>query len=168
MRLRYGNWTVIEVESVIGLIGLIGYVAAGLIWGFGSPEALGFLLGIIGAAALFYSMALSTETTLDFVDPADAKKYSRKMSGVRYVAIILVTMAVSRLEMFDVVAALLALFSIKAAVYVQPVTHRLFRRWFHLKDELSPDALILTDEDEDEDDEDLDPIERWLEARYKK
>lgn len=168
--IRYGRWTVIEVESGIGLIGVIGYVTVGLIWGFSSPQALGFLLGIIGSAALFYSMALSTEAALDFNDPEAAKKYSRKRASIRYAAIILVTMVVSRFELFDVVAALLALFSIKAAVYLQPFTHKLFCRWFHLKDELSPDALILTDDDDDDydDAEKPDALEQWLEAKYKK
>lgn len=168
MTLRYGRWTMLEVETGIGLVGIVGYVICGLVWGFVSPEALGFLLGIVGAAVLFYSIALSAETTLDMGDPVSAKKYSRKMHGIRYTSIILVTMIVSRIGIFNVVAALLALFSLKAALYLQPLMHRLFCRWFHLKDELSPDALILTDDEDEEDEDSQDFLERWLEAKYKK
>ena len=167
MTLRYGRWTVLEVEIGIGLVGIVGYGGCGLVWGLFSPQAMGFLLGIIGTAVLFYSMALSAETTLDIGDPLAAKKHSRKMHGIRYISIILVTMVVAKIEIFDVVAALLALFSLKVALYLQPFMHRLFCKRFHLTDVLSPEALILPDE-EYEDGEEPDFLERWLESKYKK
>ena len=164
--LRYGKLTLLEVETGIALVGIVGSVGCALVWGMFAPQTLGFLLGSVGAAALFYSMALSTETSLDLGDASAAKKHSRKMLGIRYVSIIFAALVISRIEAIDVVAALLALFSIKAAVYLQPVMHKLFCQWFNLKDELSPDALILTDDPEE--DEDMDFIDRWLESKYKK
>ncbi len=160
--------TVLEVETVLVLIGAVGYVTAGLIWGFASPEALGIVVGVLGAMALFYSMSQSVETSVDMGDPTAARRHSSKMQAIRYAVIILAAMALSKWDRVSVTAALISLLFLKPALYLQPVTHKLFCRWFHWKDELSPDALILPD-DEDEDDEDApDGLERWLERKYKK
>lgn len=167
MRLRYGKWTVIEVESVIGVIGLLGYLSAALIRGWFSPEALGLVLGVLGAMLLFLSMALSLETALDIGQRDGAKRHAKKMMVFRYVAIVLITGAAAQTHRINVVLGLLALlFSLKLGVFFQPYVHRLFCRWFQLNDEVSPDALYLPEEetepDEDDDEDKPDRIDRWL------
>ena len=169
MRLRYGKWTVIEVESVIGIIGILGYVAAALIRGWFSPEALGLVLGILGAMALFFSMAVSLETALDIGHRDGTKRHTKKMMVLRYAVIVVITGVLSQVDQINVVPGLLALlFSLKLGLFFQPYVHLLFCKWFKLKDELSPDALYLPKEEkdpdeEDEDDEDKpDRIDRWL------
>lgn len=171
--IRYAKWTVREVETGIFLTGVIGTLILSIVVGFTSPETLGFILGIIGAGVLFYSMGVSLETSLDMGDAEAARKHSVKMYGIRYAVIILLVLVLSRFDQISVVTALLALFSIKIGVYLQPWTHKLFCRWFHLKDEVSPDALTLPDDEEDEEDEDdSDDIgrkfEQWMGRKYGK
>ncbi|MBQ8813921.1 MAG: hypothetical protein IJZ85_05440 [Lachnospiraceae bacterium] len=176
MRLRYGKWTTIEVEAVIGVVGALGYVICGLILGFRSPEAFGIVLGVLGAMVFFYSMAVSMETTLDIGAIDGAKRHTKRMMAVRYSAVVLAVALLSRVDRINVVTGLLALLaSLKIAIFAQPMTHRLFCRWFHLSDELSPEALYLPEEDddredeEDDDDEDKpDRIDRWMDRLFKK
>ena len=175
MRLRYGKWTAIEIETVIGLIGVIAFVICGLMLGFGSSEALGIAVGTFGAMVFFYSMAVSLETTLDMGVAGAAKKHSIKMQLLRYGAVALAAVLISKTESVDVVIALLTLlFSIKVATYVQPLIHRLFCGWFGLKDEFNPDALYLPEEDDrgneeyDGDEDKPDRIDRWMDRLYKK
>lgn len=170
MRLRYGKWTTMEVETGIGLIGIIGYAICVIVCGISSPVAWGVLIGMVGAMAFFYSMAVSMETTLDMGDKSSARKHSFKMQAVRYGAVVLGAVMIERSGIADVVAALLTLlFSIKIATYIQPVVHKLFCHWFRLNDELSPEALYLPEEERDDEDEDMpDRIDRWMDRLYKK
>lgn len=175
MRLRYGKWTVIEVETVIGTVGFLGYLAVALIWGWFSPEALGLVLGILGAMALFLSMAVSLETALDIGHRDGTKRHTKKMMILRYTVIVVITGALSRTDRINVVSGLLALlFSLKLGLFFQPYVHLLFCKWFQLKDELSPDALYLPEEEKDSDEEDdgdedkPDRIDRWLGRIYGK
>lgn len=167
--IRYVKWTVIEVGAVILLTGIIGTVCLGCLTGFTSRETLGFIVGIVAAVALFYSMGVSVENSIDTGEYAAAKRHTRRSYAVRMICIILGTYVAVKLDRFNVVVALLALFSIKIGIFFQPITHKLFCRWFQLKGELSPDALYLPEEDEEEKDDDEDKpdrIDRWLERRY--
>ena len=171
MRLRYGKWTVLEVEVGICLAGIVGYMICGFVCGISSPVALGVLVGTVGGMMFLYSMAVSMETTLDMGNKSAARKHSMKMQAIRYGAVIFVAVLLSRSKRIDVVTALLTLlFSIKIATFIQPVTHKLFCRWFGLSDELNPEALYLPEEEEndDEDEDKPDRIDRWMDRLFKK
>lgn len=169
--IRYVKWTVLEVGAGILLTGIVGTLVLGCLTGFTSRETIGFMVGIVAAMILFYSMGVSVETSVDTGDSTAAKRHTRRSYALRMICIILGTYIAVKLNWFNVVAALLALFSIKVGIFFQPVTHKLFCRWFQLKDELSPDALYLPEEDEeekDDDEEQPDRIDRWLERTYGK
>lgn len=172
--IRYVKWTVLEVGAGILLTGIIGTVLLGCLTGFSSKETIGFAVGILAALALFYTMGVTVEDSLDTGDRSTAKRSARRAYVMRMVFIVLGTWLASKYNLFNVVTALLALFSIKVGLFFQPVTHKLFCRWFNLTDELSPDALYLSEEeveDEDVDDDDGDKpdrIDRWLERIYGK
>lgn len=168
--LRYVKWTTLEVEAGILATGIIGILILGFLTGFLSGETIGFLVGIVAAGVLFYSLALSVETSVDMGDAVSARKHASKSYGLRVLALILGTMLAAKLGWFNLFTALMALFSIKVGLYLQPFTHKLFCRWFGLKDELSPDALYLPEEEEGDgdDDEKPDRIDRWLQRRYGK
>lgn len=168
--IRYVKWTVLEVEAGILVTGIIGTLILGALTGFASAETIGFVVGIVAAGVLFYSMALSVETSVDTGDEVSARKHASRAYGIRVLAIIVGTVVATKLNWFNVLTALLALFSIKAGTYLQPLMHKLFCCWFHLSDELSPDALYLPEEEgeEAEDEEKPDRIDRWMERRYGK
>ena len=168
--IRYVKWTVIEVFAGIIVTGVIGTLVLGVITGFLSRETVGFVVGIVAALILFYSMGVSVESSLDTANATAAKRHTRWAYAFRMLCLIIGTYAAVKLDKFDVVAALLALFSIKIGVFFQPIVHQLFCKWFHRSDELSPDALYLPEEDEgDEEDEDKpDRIDRWLDRMYGK
>ncbi len=167
---KYVKWIVLEVGAGILLTGIIGTLMLGISTGFVSRETVGFMVGIIAAVLLFYSMGVSVETSVELGDVAAARRYAKKMYGLRTAAIIIGTLVAAKLNWFSILTALLALFSIKVGMYLQPITHKLFCRWFHLKDELSPDALYLPEEEEElsEDGEPMGYIDRWMEKRYGK
>ena len=163
--------TLFEVWAGIGATGIVGVVVLGLVTGFLSRETIGFAVGILASFVLFYSMSVSVETALDTGDGRAAKRKIRTSYLMRMAAIILGTYAIMKWDKFDVVAALLALFSIKVGAWFQPITHQLFCRWFHIRDELDPEALYLPAKDEEEDDEGeekIDRIDRWLDKVYGK
>lgn len=173
--IRYVKWTVLEVGAGILLTGIIGTVLLGCLTGFSSKETIGFAVGILAALALFYSMGVTVETTLDTGDRVAAKRHAKRMYLLRMVCVTAGAYVAVRLDWFNVVMALLALFSIKVGLFFQPITHKFFCRWFHLKDEISPDALHLPEEDQEEsvdeedDDEDKpDRIDRWMERVFGK
>lgn len=172
--IRYVKWTVLEVGAGILVTGIIGTVILGCLTGFASQETIGFAVGILASLALFYSMGVTVEDSLDTGDRTAAKRGTRRAYVMRMVFIVLGTWLASKYDLFNVVTALLALFSIKIGLFFQPVTHKLFCRWFDLKDELSPDALYLPEEEtEEDDDDDDDPdkpdrIDRWLEKIFGK
>ena len=169
------KWMLYEVCAGIAVIGIIGIVILGVFTGFFSEETIGFLVGIIASMALFYSMTVSVETALETANSQVAKRSIKRSYLARLVFITLGTFIAVRYNLFNVVVALLALFSLKISVIFQPMTHGLFCRWFNLKDELSPDALYLPEEEEDESDDDDDDdadkpdrIDRWLERIFGK
>ncbi|MBQ4564383.1 MAG: hypothetical protein IJA58_07865 [Lachnospiraceae bacterium] len=169
------KWTLFEVWSGIALIGIVGVLLLGFITGFLSKETIGFAVGIIASMALFYSMSVSVENAFESGDGQMAKRSIKRSYLMRMVFITLGTFIAVRWNLFDVVVALLALFSIKVSVFFQPITHQLFCKWFKIKDEISPDALYLPEEEEeeddwdDEDDEDKpDRIDRWMERFFGK
>lgn len=172
---RYLKWTVLEVGAGILLTGIVGTLILGCLTGFVSGETIGFMVGIVAAIALFYSMSVSVETAVETGDKVAAKRHSKRSYLLRLLAVSVGTLVAVELNWFNVVAALLALFSIKVGVFFQPITHKLFTRWFHLKEELSPEALYLPeeekeaeDEDEDDDEDKPDRIDRFLERIYGK
>ncbi len=169
--IRYVKWTVMEVSAGIILTGVVGTLVLGMITGFSSRETIGFIVGIVSALLLFYSMGVSVESSLDTANATAAKRHTRWAYALRMLCLIAGTFVAAKLDWFNVVVALLAIFSIKVGVFFQPIIHQLFCRWFHLNDELSPDALYLPEEDEEDegDDEDKpDRIDRWLERMYGK
>ncbi len=169
--IRYVKWTVMEVSTGIMLTGVVGMLILGMITGFSSRETVGFIVGIVAALLLFYSMGVSVESSLDTENATAAKRHTRWAYALRMLCLIGGTFAAVKLDRFNVVVALLAIFSIKVGVFFQPIIHQLFCRWFHRSDELSPDALYLPAEGEgdEEDDEDKpDRIDRWLDRMYGK
>ena len=169
--IKYVKWTVIEVSVGIILTGVIGTLVLGIITGFLSRETIGFVVGILAALILFYSMGVSVESSLDTGNAVAAKRHTRWAYALRMLCLIAGTYAAARLDRFNVVTALLAIFSIKVGVFFQTITHLFFCKWFHLSDELSPDARCLSEEEEseEEDDEDKpDRIDRWLDRMYGK
>lgn len=169
--IRYVKWTVIEVSAGIILTGVVGTLILGMITGFSSRETVGFIVGIVVALVLFYSMGVSVESSLDTANAMAAKRHTRWAYALRMLCLIVGTFVAAKLDRFNVVVALLAIFSIKIGVFFQPIAHQLFCKWFHRSDELSPNALYLPEEDEgdEEDDEDKpDRIDRWLDRMYGK
>ena len=167
--IRYVKWTVIEVSAGIMATGVVGTLILGMIAGVSSRETVGFIVGILAALFLFYSMGVSVESSLDTGNAAMAKRHTRWAYALRMLCLIAGTYVAAKLDLFNVVTALLAIFSIKVGVFFQPIIHPLFCRWFHIKDEPSPDALYLPEEDEEEADEEKpDRIDRWLDRVYGK
>ena len=115
--IRYVKWTVIEVSAGIMATGVVGTLILGIITGFSSRETVGFIVGIVAALFLFYSMGVSVESSLDTGNAAMAKRYTRWAYALRMLCLIAGTYVAAKLDLFNVVTALLAIFSIKVGVF---------------------------------------------------
>lgn len=96
---------------------------------------LGVLIGVILAAGMAAHMSWSLEKSLDLVQ-GEAEKQIRKYSVIRYFVIVVVFAVVMVTHLANPLAAFLGIMSLKVAAYLQPFTHKCYKKIY--KDEEEP------------------------------
>ena len=93
-----------------------------------SSFAMGFWIGIVAALGLAVHMYRSIDRALDMA-PGDAEKYMRKAYLLRTMAILLVAGLVHFLNLGYVMAAFLGILCLKFGAFLQPLMHKLWKKF---------------------------------------
>lgn len=110
---------------VYGIVGEILILAIGIplydgpLW----KIVLGFFVGIIGAVALTVHMYHSVVESIS-MDEVSALKNTRKMYIYRVLGILAALLLIYFTNLFDAIAFVIGLMSLKVAAYLQPITHK--------------------------------------------
>lgn len=129
---------VTEVAAGIGAICLIlEAVTAAIFWlgpfSFGKTYvqiALGFLVGGIFAAVIFWHMGSSIDRTME-MEEKGAVNRSRMFSIIRTLAAFAAMAAVYLTGWVNLLSLLAGMMTLKVAAYLQPFTHKIMRKEEH-------------------------------------
>lgn len=102
-----------------GAIIIVGLASGTSVWQYG----LGFLEGVIIAAAIMIHMAVSVEDSVTMYEE-EALKYTRKNYIIRMIVLLAVFLVIIFFKLGDIIAALFGLMALKVSAYIQPFTHK--------------------------------------------
>lgn len=102
-----------------GAIIIVGLASGISVWQYG----LGFLEGVIIAAAIMIHMAVSVEDSVTMYEE-EALKYTRKNYIIRMIVLLAVFLVIIFFKLGDIIAALFGLMALKVSAYIQPFTHK--------------------------------------------
>lgn len=89
--------------------------------------SLGIFIGMATAAAMVFHMNYSIDRVLDMGEGA-ARKGAVKGYAVRTVGLVMILLVVAVTKKANLLGCIAGIFTLKVAVYLQPVTHRIIRR----------------------------------------
>lgn len=89
--------------------------------------SLGLWIGIITAAGMAVHMAWALNRAVEFSEK-DASVVMTKYNLLRYGAVLIVEGILMMTEVANPLTAFLGIMGLKVAAYLQPITHKLFRR----------------------------------------
>jgi hypothetical protein len=89
--------------------------------------SLGLWIGIATAVCMAVHMAWSLDRVVTF-EQKDATALMTKHNLIRYAAVVLVEVIIMLTKAANPLAAFLGIMGLKVAAYLQPFTHKLFRR----------------------------------------
>lgn len=98
---------------------------------------IGVWYGILLALFMAWHMWRSLDRGLDLGE-AGAPKYLAKANSIRYIVVAAAYIALAILDFGSPVAAFFAILSLKAAAYLQPLTHKCFKKLFGWEDVFPP------------------------------
>jgi len=116
-------------ELVLGIL-FCGVVLEGVALVFLSDKlsvSLGLLIGILTAIAMVLHMNLSINKILEMGEGA-ARKGAAKGYAFRTMGLIVVLLLVAVTKKANLFSCIAGVFTLKVAVYLQPITHRIIRR----------------------------------------
>ena len=129
-----------EVLSAIGFLWIIVLVILFLFIGsplsftlFKTSVLIGWTVGCLVAAYLFYHMKRSIEKSLDMGENG-AKVHGVKSYSTRLLIVIVLAFGSVYLQWINTIALFAGLVTIKVAVYMQPFTHKIFARFGRKED----------------------------------
>lgn len=102
-----------------GAIIIVGLASGISVWQYG----LGFLEGVIIAAAIMIHMAVSVEDSVTMYEE-EALKYTRKNYIIRMIVLLAVFLVIIFFKLGDIIAAIFGLMALKVSAYIQPFTHK--------------------------------------------
>lgn len=120
----------LEVSAGIAVFTAAAMAAAFFIYPKGSVFA-GLLLGMALALAMFLSMALVLENSMETEDPKTVQKWTMISSVVRYLLLIAtMVIIISRFSgHINPVAVVIGVLGLKAGAFLQPVIHKIAGIW---------------------------------------
>lgn len=92
------------------------------------PWGIGFLEGVLIAAAIMIHMAVSVEDSVAMLED-EALKHTRINYIIRMVVVVIVFLLIIFLKLGDIVAALFGLMALKVSAYIQPFTHKIYEKF---------------------------------------
>lgn len=127
--IKYTRQVVREVLLGIVLWGILGAIAVLAVWGTGEGILYGFLLGVLMAAAYFFHMSVTLETSVDMMEEKSAKNHAFRSYLIRVVIGAVVLIFAWKSGWFNMLAILAGLFTLKLGVYTRPFIHKAFCRF---------------------------------------
>ena len=119
-----GKQLVLGILIVVSICSLIGGIVSNIITGEWLPFVLGDLFGGVIAVVLAIHMDASVGTAID-MEEEDAVKYTRKMTAIRYlIMIVAIFVVLTFQQFFHVVGLLLGILALKFSAYLHPITSR--------------------------------------------
>ena len=109
-------------EIIILTVTGIFFKESMLSWG------IGFLEGVLIAAAIMIHMAVSVEDSVAMLED-EALKHTRINYIIRMVVVVIVFLLIIFLKLGDIVAALFGLMALKVSAYIQPFTHKIYEKF---------------------------------------
>lgn len=129
--------TLLELFAGILLYGAV-CEAAGVFFVKGKLYyTIGIWYGILLAFFMAWHMWRSLDRGLDLGE-GGAPKYLAKANIIRYVIVAVCYMALAVLDFGNPVAAFFGILGLKAAAYLQPLTHKCFKKLFGWEDVFPP------------------------------
>ncbi len=121
------NKTLLEMQIGILIYATIGQVIIGIVPGEFLFMSLGWWIGIILSLMTAYHMWWSLDRALRFGQRA-AVKVAVTHNILRYLFVVIVMVIVMVLQIGDPLMGVIALFSLKAGAYLQPLVHRILNK----------------------------------------
>lgn len=136
------NRTVLEIDIGIVICAVLLQIGALLLAPEKGNSCLSFLLGSVLAVLAIRHMYRTLDLALDLGEEG-ARKLIYRGYVTRYFALVLIIVALIFTKILNPLLVFLAYMSMKAAVYLQPLTHKLCNRVFH---ETDPDPEPVPEE----------------------
>lgn len=89
--------------------------------------SLGLVIGVILAAFMAFHMAYTLDTAISLGE-SGATKAVQKHNLLRYAVVVIICGVVMVTEIANPLAVFLGIMTLKVAAYLEPFTHKLFRR----------------------------------------
>ena len=124
--IKYTASVVREVLFGIALWAILGIVLVLIFWELSDGVLYGFLLGVLMAAAYFFHMSVTLETSVDMMEEKSAKNHAIRAYIIRVAIGAAVMIFAWRSGWFNMLAILAGLFTLKLGVYSRPLIHKAF------------------------------------------
>ncbi len=89
--------------------------------------SIGLLIGVVIALFMAVHMAVTLNTAMDLGE-AGAVKHMQKQNLIRYGVILILFGLLLIIKIGNPLSAFLGIMGLKVAAYIQPITHKIFRR----------------------------------------
>ena len=114
----------VGIIAICVIVMIVGGIIAYQLTGHWGNFVLGVLLGGIVAMTLAKHMDYSIQSAMD-LDSDGATNYTRKMSMLRYVGMIIaIVLALTFPSVFNIIGVLLGILALKFSAYAQPFTSK--------------------------------------------
>lgn len=127
--IKYTAAVVREVLLGIALWGILGVILVLALWGLSDGILYGFLLGVLMAAAYFFHMSVTLETSVDMMEEKSAKNHAFRAYLIRVAIGAFILLFAWKSGWFNMLAILAGLFTLKFGVYTRPLIHKAFCRF---------------------------------------
>ena len=127
--------TLLELWAGIGASGVLGQAAVFFV----EKKAyftIGWWYGIVLSLFMAWHMWRALDRGLDMGDGATA--YMTKANIIRYVIVAVAYIALAVIDFGNPVAAFIGVLMLKVAAYIQPITHKIFKKIFGWVDVYPP------------------------------
>ena len=120
--------TVVKDMTLIMIVyGLLIQVICFFVAGDLLKATVGLWIGIVAAVLMLRNMRDSLNEALDLGE-AGARKYVQSAYMKRYIAVVVVFIAVSLLGIANVLTLLAGVMGLKVSAYLQPIKHKIFSK----------------------------------------
>ncbi|MEE1315370.1 MAG: hypothetical protein UHS49_06385 [Faecalimonas sp.] len=123
------NHTLLELLFGIFFLGAIAQVVLYLVFEQDVYHAIGLWSGVGIAVFMAVHMYITIQKQIE-MDGEDAAKYGRNVAAVRRSVMIVGLIVIAAFRLGNVLTMLVGIFTLKFAAYLQPLTNRLFRRFY--------------------------------------
>lgn len=122
------NTVLKDMITIMGLYGIVAQIICLIIPGDHLKMAAGLWIGVAAGIGMAVHMKNSLDEALDLGE-SGAQKYMQKSYAKRYLTVVVVFVAVSYLQIANVLTLLTGVMGLKISAYLQPIMHKLFEKF---------------------------------------